>query len=337
MFDKALTQIAMDYGRSRALCAAARLGIADALGDENKTVEELADECGANPDALYRLMRALASFGVVAEIAHGRFVLSEFGQPLRKDAPNSEWAAVVFWADLLADNWRYLTECVRTGETANSIMAREGVTSRYAQEPRAQEIFRAVMGSAPAPDYMPIAKAWDFGAYDVVADLGGGGGALIDAVLTQYTGVKGMLVDRPEAIEAARPRFESGALSSRCTLIGADLSVAVPAGADVYMLKHVLHGFPDDGAINILRNCSDVLGPNGRVLVIEFVLPDVVNRADPALEVRLMSDLNMMTVTGGRERSGVEWKALLEEAGLECRGITAVKGDLASVVEGAKV
>jgi SAM-dependent methyltransferase len=331
--NRALTEMAMGYSRSRALCAAARLGVADALGDEERSVDELAASCGAHRESLYRLLRALASLGVVAERAPGRFVLTEFGKPLRKDVANSEWAAVVFWADLLADNWSQLTECVRTGDTAMRLMEREGVTSRWVKDPHARAIFGAVMGTAPAEDYMPIARAWDFSRYKVVADLGGGGGALIAAILEAYPKVSGMLVDRAEAIDAARKRFEAEPLARRCKLVTADLSIAVPAGADVYVLKHVLHGCDDERAIGILRNCRAAMPKGGRVLVVEFVLPDVVERADLELERRLMSDLNMMAVTGGKERSAAEWKPLLSSAGLECAGITAVPRDLVSIVE----
>src|SRR6266566_4788281 len=119
--NKALTEMAMGYFRSRVLCAAARLGVADALGDDERSVDQLAVLCGAQPAPLYRLLRALASFGVVAEDPPEHFALTPFGKPLRKDAPDSEWASIVFWADLLADSWSYLTECIRTGDTAAGV------------------------------------------------------------------------------------------------------------------------------------------------------------------------------------------------------------------------
>jgi ubiquinone/menaquinone biosynthesis C-methylase UbiE len=337
--NKPLIEMAMSYSRSRILCAAARLGVADALGDQERSVDELAAACGAQPASLYRLLRALASIGVVAERTPRRFVLTVMGQPLRKDedndVPNSQWAGVVFWADLLADMWWQLTECVRTGENAHSVMAREGIKSRWSQDPNANAVFRAVMGTAPAEDYMSIARAWDFSRYSTAADLGGGGGALIAAVLEAFPNLQGMLVDRPESIDRAQSRFESGPLAGRCRLVAADLCASVPSGADVYMLKHVLHGYTDEQAIAILGHCRSVLPPEGRVLVIEFVLPDVVDHADEELERRLMSDLNMLAVTGGKERSAAEWKQLLENAGFECKGIIPVAGELVSIIEGA--
>lgn len=332
--NRTLTEMAMGYFRSRVLCAAARLGIADALGDHQRSVGELAVLCEAPPASLYRLLRALASFGVVVESTPEHFVLTPFGKPLRQDTPNSEWASIVFWADLLADNWSYLTESIRTGKPAAGVRP-EGVSSRWSQDPNASAIFRAVMGTVPAEDYMPIARAWDFSLYPVVADLGGGGGALIAAVLNTFPDVNGMLVDYPEAVAAAAPRFDHEGLADRCKLLGADLRNEVPAGAGVYMLKHVLHGYEDRIAIEILDRCRSVLPQHGRILVIEFVLPDVVGGPDPGLESRLMSDLNMLTVTGGKERSAVEWKALLRSAGLECQRILPVPGALVSIIEAA--
>ena len=124
-----------------------------------------------------------------------------------------------------------------------------------------------------------------------------------------------MLVDREASIEAAAAHFNGSATADRCELTTADLAEGVPPGADVYMLKHVLHGYTDDKAVAILRYCRAVIPSTGSLLVIEFVLPDVVAAPSPELVLRFMSDLNMMVVTGGRERSEREWLQLLEEAG----------------------
>ncbi len=321
-----LVEMAMAYSRSRILCAAARLGIADALGAEERSVGYLAEACQADPDALYRLLRALASIGVTAETTSGHFRLTPFGQPLRKDAPQSVWAAVVFWADLLADSWSSLTDCVRAGKPAHEVRD-PNIPSRWSQDPEADAIFRAVMGTALIEDYAPIARAWDFSRARVVADLGGGGGSLILAILALHPHLRGMLVDRESSILAAQSRFADENLSSRCALLTADLSQAVPSGADVYMLKHVLHGHQDGGAIAMLKNCRAVIPQDGRLLIIEFVLPPLVSQADPQLESRLMSDLNMLAVTGGKERSEAEWKTLLEAAGFTLRQVHSVRGD----------
>lgn len=330
-----LVEMAMGYARSRALCAAARLGIADVLADGQSTVEQLATACHADPAALHRLLRALASFGIVSESGPGTFALTALGAPLRKTAPDSAWAAVVFWADLLADHWSYLTDCVRTGSSAAEIMKREGIVSRWSKDPDAPAIFRAVMGTGPAEDYLPLARAWNFSERHVVADLGGGGGTLILALLETYPNIHGMLVDRQESIDRAASRFAAQDLTSRCALVAADLCQAVPAGADTYVLKHVLHGYGDEVAMGILCNCRSVMSAEGRLLVIEFVLPDVFDSVDQELERRAMSDLNMLAVTGGKERGAAEWKELLFRSGFEMRRIIAVSGESASIIEAA--
>jgi hypothetical protein len=331
-----LSEIAKGYFRSRMLTAAARLGLADAMGDKPVSVDALAFHCGAQIDSLYRLLRALASFGVVTETAPREFALTPMGRPLHKDVPGSQWAAIVFWGDLLADSWSYLTDCVRTGQKAGYLMERDGIASRWSKDPDAKAIFGAVMGTAQAENYAPIARAWDFSRYRIVADLGGGGGGLLVAVLKDHPSLHGMLVDRPEFIERAAKRMEQEGLAARCRGVGTDLSQSVPAGADVYMLKHVLHGYDDAAAIDILRQCRFVLPADGRALVIEFVLPDVVDRADPELEHRLTSDLNMLAVTGGKERSAAQWRDLLCRAELECQQIIPVPGESASIIEAAR-
>jgi hypothetical protein len=204
---------------------------------------------------------------------------------------------------------------------------------RWQEEPEGPAIFRAVMGTSPAETYLPIARAWDFSGARVVADLGGGGGAMIEAILKTFPKPRGMLVDHPDSIDAAKPRFSSGPFADRVQLVSADLSKEVPTGADVHVLKHVLHGYADDAAAQILRNCSAALSPHGHILIVEFVVPEVIDGADPDLEKRLLSDLNMLAVTGGKERDSPEWRTLVARAGLRCSRITQVSDDLVSIIE----
>ncbi|MDQ1452969.1 MAG: hypothetical protein QOK38_2835 [Acidobacteriaceae bacterium] len=328
-----LLEMAMGFGPSCVLCAAARLGVADALGDAERSASEVATACKADPSSMYRLLRAMAALGLLNETSPKHFRLTALGRPLRRDVPDSAWAAVVFWADLLANFWSQLGECVRTGQNGAQVMEQAGIASRWSQEPEAGSIFRAVMGTSPAEDYAPIVDAWPFPASGVVADLGGGGGALIRAALERHPNLRGMLVDRDASIDAAAAHFKSTPLADRCELIAADLSETVPPGADVYMLKHVLHGYTDDKAVAILRHCRDLVPAEGSLLVIEFVLPDVVSGPAPELVSRFMSDLNMLAVTSGRERSEHEWRQLLEEAGFALtRNVPVPKMDV-SILE----
>jgi hypothetical protein len=291
-----------------------------------RSVDFLAERCQADANALYRLLRALASIGITEETTPEHFRLTPFGKPLRRNMPQSVWPAVIFWADLLADSWSLLTDCVRTGKPASQVRDPK-IPSRWSQDPEADSIFRAVMGTAPAEDYAPVARAWDFSRAKVVADLGGGGGSFILAVLGLNPHLRGMLVDLEPSIDAAQSRFAQEDPFSRCELIAADLTQSVPAGADVYMLKHVLHGRRDAEAITILKNCRTVIPQNGTLLIVEFILPPLVSHADPQLEGHLMSDLNMLAVTGGKERNEHEWRTLLEAAGFILTAICPVGGD----------
>ena len=214
---------------------------------------------------------------------------------------NSAWPAIIFWADLLADYWSSLTECVRTGESAASL--RPEIMKRWQEEPEGPAMFRAVMGTSPAESYQPIARSWDFSDARMVADLGGGGGAMIEAILETFPKVCGMLVDRPASIDAAKPRFSLGPVAVVFNLSQPICPKRFLTGADVHVLKHVLHGYADDAAAQILRNCRAALPDDGRILIVEFVLPEVIDGADPDLEKRLLSDLNMLAVTGGKERN----------------------------------
>ena len=331
----ALLDMAMGFFRGKVLCAAVRLGIADALADGPRTVDELAAATQANPDALRRFLRALASIGLVEEIAPARFSLTAFGDPLRKDAPNSVWASMIFWSDLLADAWTFLPECIRAGDRSGAETARlrEGSTSRWAREPDAKAIFHSVFAEAAADDFAPLVAAWDFSKCRVVADLGGGGGGLLAAVLLARPGARGILVERATALDAASKKLEASGVKARCELVAGDLLESVPPGADVYLMRCVLHGYDDASAVRILRNVRRAMAPESRLLLIEVVLPNRIARPDAELEKLLMSDLNMLAVTGGRERSEDEWNALLTSAGLERRRTLSFPNQTASIIE----
>lgn len=330
-----LIDMAQGYFRGKALCAAVRLKIADALGDDEKGLDELAAATGSSRDGLHRLLRALACIGVLKEPAPARFALTPLGQPLRRDAPDSVWASMVFWSDLIADSWTYLDECVRAGGPAGAAaaMERQGVTSRWSREPDAQAIFHAVFAEPTADDMAGVAAAYDLSKCRLVADLGGAGGGLLSAILTVNPQARGMLVDRQEAIDRAAPRLEAAGLAARCDLVAGDLLEAVPGGADAYILRHVLHGYDDGDARRILTNCRAAMAPEGRLLVIEVVLPHRVDRPDAQLERLLVSDLNMLAVTGGRERSESEWESLLASAGFELRRVVTPPAEDCGIIE----
>lgn len=330
----ALGEMARGFIRGKVLCAAVRLGIADALASGPLTIDQLAAATHSNPDSLRRFMRGLASIGVVEQAELDRFALTTFGDPLRRDAPDSVWASMIFWADLLDDAWTYLPDCIRAGDRsgADAARLRAGAISRWSAEPDPKAIFHAVFAESKAEDFAPYVAAWDFSRSRVVADLGGGGGGLLAAVLAAHPQARGVLVERAGAIAGAAQRLAAANLKSRCDFVVGDLLESVPAGADVYLMRCVLHGYDDASAVRILGHVSRAMKPGSRLLLIEVVLPNRIDRADPEVEKLVMSDLNMLAVTGGRERSQGEWRALLVAAGLELKSVLPVAGS-AGIVE----
>ncbi len=318
-----LVEMAQGFFRGKVLCAAVRLGLAEALADGPLSAEQLGDATHSDPTALGRLLRALASFGVVKEIEPMRFELTELGQGLRPAR-----ASILFWADLLADSWSYLPQCVQTGDRSGAEAAREkeGVPSRWAREPEAEAIFHGAFGEPGPEDYSAVIAAYDFSGARRVADLGGGGGGLLAAILQAHPQLKGWLVDRPPAAENARQRFEATGLGERAEALVGDLLEAVPEGADLYTMKSVLHGMLDDRARVVLANCRRVMNAEGRLLLIEIVLPDQVVAPDRELENLLMADLNMLAVTGGLERSQIQWRELLQSAGFSLERVLPAGG-----------
>jgi hypothetical protein len=327
--------MAQGYFRGKVICAAVRLGIADALGDGEKDLDDLVIAVASDPDALYRLLRTLASIGIVHEVTPTRFALTPLGQPLRRDVPGTVWASIVFWADLIADSWTYLADCIKAGGNliAAAVMEREGIKSRWSREPNPQAIFHAVFAEPGADSMAPIVSSYDFSGCRVVADLGGAGGGLLAAILNTHSHIRGILVDRPGAVAEASRKLKGLGLLDRCELLAGDLLEAVPGRADIYMMQHVLHGYDDERARHILQNCRAAMSAGRKLLVIETVLPSRIDHADPSIEKLFMADLNMLTVTGGRERSEPEWASLLSSAQFEKRRIISVPGMTSCIIE----
>jgi O-methyltransferase domain/Dimerisation domain len=309
---RALLALINGYQVSQALHVAARLGIADRLADGPRSPEELGLE--ADPDALRRLLRALAAAGVLSE-RDGRYALTELGEGLRSDAPGSlaGWAAFVgrpyHWS-----SWAALEHAVRTGENAFRAVHGTDVWSYRRAHPEEAEIFDGAMTSLTGRVNAAVAEAHDFGRYGTVVDVGGGRGALLAAIVARHPEVRGVLFDQPDVVAGAQ-------LGDRCTAAGGSFFEAVPAGGDAYLLKSVLHDWPDAEAVAILRACHAAGAPV--VLVVERDLT-----ADPRAA---FSDLNMLVGPGGRERTLREYGALLDAAGFRLTGSTTTPAGVAVI------
>ena len=316
---------------SRGIGVAARLGVADQIGDAPAAIADLARACAANEDALYRLLRMLAAAGLFREWPDRRFSPTELGALLRADHPNSMRAFAAYNGDPW--HWRMwgdLGESVRTGKPASAGDAGELFFAFLARSPDAAASFDAAMADLSNARDVSAISAYDFGQFKTIVDVGGGEGQLVRSVLAAFPALDGVLYDLPEVIARAAPKVERDGLAARCRLIAGSFFDSVPAGGDAYMLKQVLHDWQDDRATAILANCRRALPERGKVLIFEFVVP-----ADDRPALGKLSDIEMLACTGGRERTLQEYQTLLAAAGLRFLRAYATRSPFTIIEAGA--
>jgi hypothetical protein len=328
-------RLATAYQASRALYVATKLGVPDLLADRPKSAEDLAAATGAHAPSLRRLMRALAAFGVLAEGEDGRFALGAVGGCLRGDAPGSVRDLILMYGD--EDFWRSwgdLEHCVRSGETAaKHLFGAADAFARYAADPRLSAVFNAGMTVLSATTAAAVAAACDLSAVGRIVDVGGGQGRLIAALLRANPELRGTLFDLPSVVEGAPRLLAEGDVADRCEVVGGDMFEAVPTGGDLYVLSRVIHDWEDTRATAILVNCRRAMASSARLLLVERVLPERVEPT-PAVQPQVLSDLNMMVRTGGRERTAGEFGVLLAPAGLRLERVVPT-GSPVSLIEAA--
>jgi SAM-dependent methyltransferase len=329
--DVAFIQMATGYWVSKAIYVAARLGVADLLAAGPKTVERLAAEAGADAPTLRRLLRALAGVGVFREDAEGRYELTQFAEFLRSNVPGSQRGFVLHvgetpsWAA-----WDGLLASVRTGESAFRAVHGAEVFPYYAAHPESNEPFNAAMAELSNVVAAAVTEAYDFSGFRRIADVGGGHGALLAAILKATPAARGLVYDQPEVVAGARAKVEAAGLAARCDTVGGDFFESVPAGCDAHVLKWIIHDWDDGRALKILRNCHGSLADGGRLLLVEAVVPE---GNEPSFSKWM--DLQMLVMTGGRERTAAEYRALLAAAGFELTRVIPTKSPV-SIVEAVK-
>lgn len=298
---EALSRLADGYLATQLLAVAAELGIADAIGDGERTAAELAAECGALADPLERVLRGLAAEGVLEERPGRRFALTPVGALLAEDAPGSFRGAVLARGRLYQRAAAGLLDAVRLGGTP--FEAAHGVPffTHLAAHPEDGAVFQRSMTSRSRREAEAVVAACDLTGVRTLVDVGGGSGLLLRTVLAAHPGIAGTLFDRPEVVAG-----------SDLPAVGGDFFTDVPAGADAYLLSRVVHDWDDDAAVALLRTCRRALRPDAVLLVVEALLPE--RAADDPAAIRM--DLHMLTLLGGRERTRDEHAALLAAAGL---------------------
>jgi hypothetical protein len=300
---------------SRALYAAAELGLADILAGGPMTNDELATKVEVDPGAMRRLMRALVAHGIFEELEVGRCRLNAAGELLRRNVPGSQRAGVIFTAGAMRwELWSDFLACVRTGQAAIERTFGQTVFERHAQNPEELALFREAMAGFAAALSQPLMAAYDFGAFERIADIGGGSGQLLMDILAAHPKTHGLLFDLPKVVAAAPERLAERSLEARCEVVGGSFFDGVPPGADAYVMRAILHDWDDDRAVAILTNVRKVMGADARLIVIERVLPEKAKEGVEADSYLL--DLEMLVNTpGGRERTATEFDAILTEAG----------------------
>jgi hypothetical protein len=303
--------------------AVARLGVPDVMGPAPTSVETLAEKVGAHAPSLYRVMRLLSSVGVFEESAGRSFRLTPAGELLKTDAPGS----LRYLAILFGDEWNnrafgQITQSVRTGESGvKAAYGRDGF-ELLAELGEQAENFHRAMTNLSAVVGRAIVDAYDFSAVRTLADIGGGHGKLLASVLRRYPTLQGILYDLPDVVEGASRSGCFAGCEDRVRIEGGSFFERVPAGADAYMMKAVLHDWDDDRCRQILRLVRAQLPAGGRVLVCEMVAPD-----DGSPSPALMLDIEMLIATqGGKERTKSEFDELFRSAGLRLTNVVATRG-----------
>lgn len=325
-------QIATGYIPSSALYVAVELGVADQLVAGPKTTADLAQATRANEDALYRVLRLLASLGIFEQTGPRQFGLNPAGQLLAKDTPGSLYGISRFLPDPLHFKiYANLMHSVRTGETAAEKTLGKPVFEYLEANPEYSEIFNDAMTAMSAPVAGAAIEAYDFSRFRTIVDVAGGHGEILMAILKACPESHGVLADLEHVVAGARPRIAAAGLANRCQAVPCDFFSAVPEGGDAYVMKHIIHDWDDACASKILENIGRAMGgTKNTVLLLETVVPET-----PGPDMSKTIDLEMLAFPGGRERTAQEFRQLFDGAGFTLQQIVPTKS-LFSLIEATR-
>jgi predicted O-methyltransferase YrrM len=315
-----LMRLVSGFQASQAISVAAELGIADVLKNDALHADAIAQTTDCHPRSLYRLLHMLASVGVLEELAGQHFKLTQIGECLRSDSPSkrSAWARYAGRA-YVWQSWGAMMHSVKTGEASFGHLHGANVWEWRSKRRDETELFDAAMSELSGAAGKAIASGYDFSVFNVIVDVGGGQGALLAAVLAQHKNAKGILFDLPHVVVKAQDILRASGVADRCEIVGGDVFKAVPEGGDAYLIKSVLMDEDDDQAIAILAACRSAVKPSGKVVVIEHLL------ASPNEPEISFSDMTMMIMTGGRERTRKEFSDLFSAAGFHLEQVVTTK------------
>jgi hypothetical protein len=320
---QAITDLIERIALAQAAYVAAELRLADHLAAGPMQVNDLARATDCHPPSLYRLLRALVTLEICIEQKDGAFALGRCGSPVRSDSADSLQSRLLWFGRNQWAVWGQLLQTVRTGESARKRMTGSDGFGMLERDPSAAATFNMAHMQRTRRVAKEVARHHSFSGVKTIVDVGGGHGALLETLLRANPGVRGVLVDRPHAADGARALVEQAGVADRCELVPGDFFDALPAGADVYLLKNIIHDWDDERASRILRNCHDAMPDGGRLLLIEQVLPAYLD-ASASHRAIVHDDLAMMLGPGGKERNEYEFRELLRCSGFALAGIKPI-------------
>ncbi|SDG65378.1 O-methyltransferase [Sinosporangium album] len=319
---------------AQAMQAFASLGFADHLGDKPRSAEEVAAATDCDAPSTYRLLRLAAVLRLVEAHGDGTFTLAPAGALLASDHPNSLRDIVRFFAGREQWlSWAELDTAVKTGDPTVDQVLGKSFFPYLAEHPERSQVFNSAMTGFTRLDGPGIAAGADLSSFTSIVDVGGGNGALLAACLQANPSLRGELLDSEKGLGEAEAVLQAAGVRDRVTLTAGDFFVSVPQGHDAYMLKSIIHDWDDEKSRLILSTCREAMRPDSTLLVVEPVVAD-----DPAAwseaPALLMSDLNMLVMTGGKERTASEFEALLSSAGFRLEGIVSCPGTGFQIIRG---
>lgn len=310
---EALLQMFASSWISQSIYVVAKLRIADLLKDGPKSSDELAKATETHANSLYRVLRALTSVSIFAEIEDGRFGLTPLATCLMTGVPGSARAlAIAYGEEWHWQPWLNVLHSLKTGNTAFQHIYGMQPFEYLGKNPEAGKIFSEAMTSTTTTLCAKITSDYNFSSIDKIVEIGGGYGGLIAAILKAHPTMQGILFDLPPVVSGARGLIEASRLTKRCEIVGGDFFEFVPSGGNAYILKQVIHDWDDSHAIAILKNCRRAMVENGKLLLIETVVPP---RDQPSFSKIL--DLEMLVMSGGCERTEAQYRAIFEAAGFQ--------------------
>lgn len=315
---------------AQSISTAADLGIADLLIDGGKSSAQLAEHVGADPEKLHRLLRFLAGLGIFAADAEGLWQLTPLGQLLRTDSPASVHAGARMFGRISAA-FPHLTENVRTGKCAYSLAFGKPLFEDLLDKPEHAAIFDGAMNSFHGPETAAVLDAYSYDGINVLADIGCGAGMVVMETLKRYPEMKALLFDQAHVLDRTAANIAAAGLTGRCELHAGSFFESIPAGADAYSMRHIIHDWPDDLCVQILTNIREVIPAHGRVLIIEAVVPETNH-----FSLAKLFDMIMMTVPDGMERTETHYRQLLAKAGFTLHSVTPTQSPV-SVIDARPV